>query len=330
MAGSSRRPRAALAAAALLLALAPPVVRCAAAPAAGRAPLLPYVRIAAVVADDLGPALGASTGAAVADDLGPALGGSTGAAVVVVVPRSDGSRPARRAPGAALLTFEPAAAAAVPAAVQRALAAGLERVEALRGRRLFPLTLDALGAPADPPAADARRPGRAAPLAVFDAAAGRLLLAPAALRALRATPAPALVALVRACERAAQHLVDALAEGAPATRVGQLVGLVAAAAAAGAAFVLPAGAGAVPRWWCFACPAVLGLLAPLAINAAVGAAASEACRALDLDDAECVDLWLGALFVGMVLSLLSAVPIFKVCRLAECAHANATTPLAAA
>jgi hypothetical protein len=31
-----------------------------------------------------------------------------------------------------------------------------------------------------------------------------------------------------------------------------------------------------------------------------------------------------ALGLGMVLSLLSAIPIFKVCRLYKCAHPNAT------
>jgi hypothetical protein len=35
-----------------------------------------------------------------------------------------------------------------------------------------------------------------------------------------------------------------------------------------------------------------------------------------------------ALGLGMVLSLLSAIPIYKVCRLYECAHPNATSAAA--
>lgn len=49
--------------------------------------------------------------------------------------------------------------------------------------------------------------------------------------------------------------------------------------------------GAVPRWFCFVCPIVLGLLAPLVINAGVGGAAELACKTLQLPDDECVDLW---------------------------------------
>eukprot|EP00775_Hariotina_reticulata_P010293 gene10295-10452_t len=84
-------------------------------------------------------------------------------------------------------------------------------------------------------------------------------------------------------------------------------------------------AGVVPKWFCFVCPIVLGLLAPLVINAGVGEAADLACKAMQLPDNECVDLWLSALALGMVLSLLSAIPIFKVCRLYECAHPGNTT-----
>jgi hypothetical protein len=44
----------------------------------------------------------------------------------------------------------------------------------------------------------------------------------------------------------------------------------------------------VPLWFCVACPAVLGLLAPLVINAGLGAAA---CRHWQLPAEECNDLW---------------------------------------
>lgn len=68
----------------------------------------------------------------------------------------------------------------------------------------------------------------------------------------------------------------------------QLTALLSKAAAAGVAVAFAA---AVPKWFCFVCPIVLGLLAPLVINAGVGEAASMACQAMKLPDDECVDLW---------------------------------------
>jgi hypothetical protein len=50
-----------------------------------------------------------------------------------------------------------------------------------------------------------------------------------------------------------------------------------------------------------------------------GEAAQAACAALSLDTEACLDLFVGVLAVGLVLSLLAAVPIFKACRLSECA-----------
>ena len=47
----------------------------------------------------------------------------------------------------------------------------------------------------------------------------------------------------------------------------------------------------VPIWFCVACPAVLGLLAPLVINAGLGALADAACRHWQLPAEECNDLW---------------------------------------
>ncbi len=47
----------------------------------------------------------------------------------------------------------------------------------------------------------------------------------------------------------------------------------------------------VPLWFCVACPAVLGLLAPLVINAGLGALADTACRHWQLPAEECNDLW---------------------------------------
>jgi len=52
-----------------------------------------------------------------------------------------------------------------------------------------------------------------------------------------------------------------------------------------------------------------------------GTAAERVCEELSLDSAACMDLFVGALGVAMVLSLLCAVPIFKICRLSECGKA---------
>lgn len=47
----------------------------------------------------------------------------------------------------------------------------------------------------------------------------------------------------------------------------------------------------VPIWFCVACPVVLGLLAPLVINAGAGAVANAACEHYHLPDADCAELW---------------------------------------
>jgi len=91
-------------------------------------------------------------------------------------------------------------------------------------------------------------------------------------------------------------------------------------AAAAAAAVAASAAAAPPLWFCFVCPVVLGLLAPLVINYGLGEAATAACDAWKLDDQACVDLFVTALGVGLFLSLMSAWPIFRVCRMYECSH----------
>jgi hypothetical protein len=68
----------------------------------------------------------------------------------------------------------------------------------------------------------------------------------------------------------------------------QLLQLAPAAVAAG---ITTAFMGAVPKWFCFVCPIVLGLLSPLIINAGVGEAADLACKAMKLPDDDCVHLW---------------------------------------
>ncbi|GIL48905.1 hypothetical protein Vafri_5285 [Volvox africanus] len=102
------------------------------------------------------------------------------------------------------------------------------------------------------------------------------------------------------------------------------VGIVAAALAV----ALPAAfAAAPPLWFCILCPSVLGLLAPLVINLALNQVAGLLCSQLHLTDDVCFDVLLGALGAGFVLSLASAVPIFFLCRLPECAGRNVTTAL---
>lgn len=52
------------------------------------------------------------------------------------------------------------------------------------------------------------------------------------------------------------------------------------------------------------------------------------CSQLHLTDDQCFDVLLGALGAGFALSLASAVPIFFVCRLPQCAGRNTTAMLA--
>lgn len=82
-------------------------------------------------------------------------------------------------------------------------------------------------------------------------------------------------------------LLPLLLQALPAS-LSQLLEHAPTAAAAGiaAAFMTT-----VPKWFCFVCPIVLGLLAPLVINAGVGEAADLACKAMQLTDEECVELW---------------------------------------
>ena len=75
----------------------------------------------------------------------------------------------------------------------------------------------------------------------------------------------------------------------PVPSLHHLTALLAKSAATGAALAFSASV--VPKWFCFVCPIVLGLLAPLLINAGVGEAADAACKAMQLPDDECVDLW---------------------------------------
>lgn len=71
---------------------------------------------------------------------------------------------------------------------------------------------------------------------------------------------------------------------------------------------------ACARRFCLACPIALGLLAPLVINITLNQLTGALCTQLALSPDECFDVLLGALGLGFVLSLASAVPIFYVCR----------------
>lgn len=77
-----------------------------------------------------------------------------------------------------------------------------------------------------------------------------------------------------------------------------MVGAAVAALALGAA-------GQVPIWFCVACPAVLGLLAPFFFNFALGELADAACVRFNLPQDACTELWcafLPALFPALALS----------------------------
>ncbi|GFH28585.1 uncharacterized protein HaLaN_27100 [Haematococcus lacustris] len=59
---------------------------------------------------------------------------------------------------------------------------------------------------------------------------------------------------------------------------------------------------------------VLGLAAPLLINIGLNQLAGQLCTNMDLPDDQCFDLLLGALGLGFVLALASAIPIFYSCQ----------------
>ncbi|KAF5830464.1 hypothetical protein DUNSADRAFT_14545 [Dunaliella salina] len=60
-----------------------------------------------------------------------------------------------------------------------------------------------------------------------------------------------------------------------------------------------------------------------------GPVAGYLCVHLSLPDDQCFDLLLGALGLGFVLSLASAIPIFTVCQLFQCSHRDERQKVAA-
>ncbi|GLI62727.1 hypothetical protein VaNZ11_005456, partial [Volvox africanus] len=229
------------------------------------------------------------------------------------------------------------------------------RVEGVIRRRLFPITISLF----DRTAGGTISSG---PYAIFDASAGALLLDRQFLSStwgndkpqvsyiarelatrvftLVAEMLPTMVSASEGKPSAARSAEDSAAANERKLFVTRAAGsddgggggggatvavrIVAAALAA----ALPAAfAAAPPLWFCILCPSVLGLLAPLVINLALNQVAGLLCSQLHLTDDVCFDVLLGALGAGFVLSLGSAVPIFFLCRLPECAGRNVTTAL---
>ncbi len=95
------------------------------------------------------------------------------------------------------------------------------------------------------------------------------------------------------CKRHARRARDAsLSPASLQASLEALSNLFAAAApAALGALMAGAGAGALPLWFCIACPTVLGLLAPFVFNFGLTAAAEQVCQHLALPDEQCADLW---------------------------------------
>ncbi|PNW70927.1 hypothetical protein CHLRE_17g739350v5 [Chlamydomonas reinhardtii] len=140
-------------------------------------------------------------------------------------------------------------------------------------------------------------------------------------------------AVVEDAEEEQQQQWDAAeggVSGGAGTGASAAAAAAAAAVAAAVAAALPAAfSAAPPLWFCVLCPSVLGLVAPLAINMILNQVAGALCTQLHLTDDQCFDVLLGALAAGFVLSLASAIPIFFVCRLPECANRNVTAALRA-
>uniref|UniRef100_A0A7S0S0Y9 Uncharacterized protein n=1 Tax=Chlamydomonas leiostraca TaxID=1034604 RepID=A0A7S0S0Y9_9CHLO len=257
--------------------------------------------------------------------------------------------PARRTAEQRVLSCTPSVT--LPCAELSAAAEGLEAVLGSdaqgQPRRLFPLSLGT----ADFSSHWSMAAGVVRPYVVWEAGSGRVLVdsglagrlwgspghvtsgqgAPGDAGALEPEPGQVVGTMsVLMATGLFRHLATALPQVAAATagpavsRLSTLMHPALALAVAGAFAAAP------PLWFCIVCPAVLGLLAPLAINMALNQLAGHLCTSLALPDDQCFDLLVGALGLGFVLSLASAVPIFYACKLMECARRGDTPPPAAA
>lgn len=159
--------------------------------------------------------------------------------------------------------------------------------------------------------------GSQAPFAVYDVSHGHIMLDRRRLASILNAPAH----VTGVVERFATSLYEQLAahvttEAHQASQtVSKLAGF---ASKAGALAAAVAFASAIPTWFCIACPAVLGLLAPFLFNFGFGEGAELLCQHYQLPDDACNELWLGAFALALVLSLASTIPIVYICRLPEC------------
>lgn len=197
-----------------------------------------------------------------------------------------------------------------------AINAAADVLEAALGRKLFPITIGVFR----------REPSVAwlsggSPYALFEASSGTLLLADSLVlgSSWGSWEVQGVISqLFTSLFGRLQQMLSMVPLGIGASPV-ELLGA-AAAVAVPAAFA----AVAPPLWFCITCPAVLGLLAPLLINVGLNQAAGLLCTQMQLSDDQCFDLLVGSLGLGFVLSLASAIPIFYVCKLAQCAQRNGT------
>eukprot|EP00195_Chlamydomonas_chlamydogama_P016048 CAMPEP_0202890416 /NCGR_PEP_ID=MMETSP1392-20130828/825_1 /ASSEMBLY_ACC=CAM_ASM_000868 /TAXON_ID=225041 /ORGANISM="Chlamydomonas chlamydogama, Strain SAG 11-48b" /LENGTH=349 /DNA_ID=CAMNT_0049573977 /DNA_START=63 /DNA_END=1112 /DNA_ORIENTATION=- len=237
---------------------------------------------------------------------------------LIVVTAQGGVAPSRRSGAAPFLTASPEVSPLLPLdAINRAASA----LESALGRPLFPLRVEAADF-APHVDGDKRQAGLLRPYAIYDASSGLILLDQQlltgtwdhqAVRHMAGLLADSLfTGLARALQAGTQQAVHSVAS------LPTLLAPVLAVA------IPTAFAAAPPLWFCILCPAVLGLLAPLAINFGLGQLAGVICDTMKLPDDQCFDVLIGAIGLGFVLSLASAVPIFMVCRLMECTHRNAT------
>jgi len=218
-------------------------------------------------------------------------------------------RPARRAEDQPFLSASPGVL--LPVASLNA-AAGV--VEHARGTLLYPLRLETADFSRFPSSGPVR------PYVIWEAGSG-LVLVDEQLAALNWGRAEVTWAVTSLSDRLAFHISTTLkAAVTAASQQPFLQHLHAIMGPALAAAVAAAFVGAPPLWFCILCPTVLGLAAPLIVNLALNQVAGYLCTHLSLPDDQCFDLLLGALGLGFVLSLASAIPIFTVCRLFQCSH----------
>ncbi|MEW5308779.1 MAG: hypothetical protein WDW38_000711 [Sanguina aurantia] len=209
-------------------------------------------------------------------------------------------------------------------------------LEAARGRKLYPLTIKTSAFGINDASGQGFGEGR--PYAIYDVSRGEVLLKEACWQ--QPTDGDGMfletLGLVAATVQLFANNIATQLKALGDQSLLHVDSLQALLAPAATIAIAGAFAGGPPLWFCILCPTLLGLLAPLAINFGLGGAAggdassqipSQVCQRLALDDDACFDLFLGALGLGMVLSLASAVPIFFVCRLQQCARGTNATAL---